>query len=149
MTQPAPPANLTSALEIAEALRPVLHRLLRELRRESQHPDVSPLQALLLASIVKHPGIGVTDLAALENVRGPTISGHIKAMESAGLVGREANDPDDRRRVGLVATKKGRDAIKAIKRNRTDWLAHQLAALSPADRRAIREAIEPLGRIVA
>lgn len=149
MNQPAPPANLTSALEIAEALRPVLHRLLRELRRESQHPDVSPLQALLLASIVKHPGIGVTDLAALENVRGPTISGHIKAMESAGLVGREANDPDDRRRVGLVATKKGRDAIKAIKRNRTDWLAHQLAALSPADRRAIREAVEPLGRIVA
>jgi DNA-binding MarR family transcriptional regulator len=149
MNQPAPPDDLTASLEIAEALRPVLHRLLRELRRESQHPEISPLQALLLASIVKHPGIGVTDLAALENVRGPTISGHIKAMESAGLVEREANDPDDRRRIGLVATKKGRDVIKAIKRNRTDWLARQLAALSTADRRAIRDAVEPLGRIVA
>jgi DNA-binding MarR family transcriptional regulator len=149
MNQPAPPDDLSTSLEIAEALRPVLHRLLRELRRESQHPEISPLQALLLASIVKHPGIGVTDLAALENVRGPTISGHIKAMESTGLVEREANDPDDRRRIGLVATKKGRDVIKAIKRNRTDWLARQLAALSAADRRAIRDAVEPLGRIVA
>ncbi|WP_322015198.1 MarR family winged helix-turn-helix transcriptional regulator [Paraburkholderia sp. J12] len=149
MNQPNPPGDLAAALEIAEALRPVLHRLLRELRRESQHPEVSPLQALLLASIIKHPGIGVTELAALENVRGPTISGHIRSMEQLGLVEREANDPEDRRRIGLVATKKARDVIKAIKRNRTDWLARRLAALSPAERHAIREAVEPLSRIVA
>lgn len=148
MNHPVPPVDPGNAVEIAEALRPVLHRLLRELRRESQHPEVSPLQALLLASIIKHPGIGVTELAALENVRGPTISGHVKTMESLGLVEREANDPDDRRRIGLVATKKARDIVKAIKRNRTDWLAGRLAALSPAERRAIRDAVEPLGRIV-
>lgn len=148
MTPPSPSADPSAAADLAEALRPVLHRLLRELRRESQHPDVSPLQALLLASLIKHPGIGVTELAALENVRGPTISGHIKTMESAGLVEREANDPDDRRRIGLVATKKARDVIRTIKRNRTDWLARRLAALSRADLQAIRNAVDPLSRLV-
>lgn len=148
MNPPSQSDDLSAAIDLAEALRPVLHRLLRELRRESQHPDVSPLQALLLASIIKHPGIGVTGLAALENVRGPTISGHIKAMENAGLVEREANDPDDLRRIGLVATKKARDVIKTIKRNRTDWLARQLAALSRADQQAIRNAVAPLSRLV-
>lgn len=147
MNQPALPGDLGAALEIAEALRPVLHRLQRELRRESQHPEVSPLQALLLASIIKHPGIGVTELAAQENVRQPTISAHVKTLESMGLVQRQANDPDDRRRVGLVATKKAHDVIRTIRRNRIDWLARRLAALAPADLRAIRNAVEPLGRI--
>jgi DNA-binding MarR family transcriptional regulator len=147
MNQPGPPVDSSTALEIAEALRPVLHRLQRELRRESQHPEVSPLQALLLASIIKHPGIGVTELAARENVRQPTISAHIKALESMGFVQRQANDPTDRRRVGLVVTKKAHDVIRTIKRNRTDWLARRLAALAPADLRAIRDAVEPLNRI--
>lgn len=148
MNQPLPPDDLAATLALAEALRPILHRLMRELRRESHHEAVSPLQALLLASIAKHPGIGVSELAALENVRGPTISGHIKAMEGMGLVERAAGDPDDRRRVGLVATKKARDIIKAIKRNRTDWLTRRLAALAPAEREAIRAALDPLSRIV-
>jgi hypothetical protein len=68
------------ALALADDLRPVLHRLYRQLRRETEdlNRGVSPLQNLLLAAIIEHPGIGVADLARIEKLRGPTISGHIK-----------------------------------------------------------------------
>ena len=137
------------ALALADELRPVLHRLYRQLRRESEdlHRGVSPLQNLLLAAIIEHPGIGVADLARIEKLRGPTISGHVKRLESAGLIARTAPLSEDKRRVGLTVTARGRGSMEAIKRRRRDWLAHQLGALSFADRRAIRKALGPLSEI--
>jgi len=147
MSVPSTSEQLDDAPALAESLRPLLHRLLRLLRHESGDLGVSPLQSLLLVAIIEQPGIGVGELARLERVRGPTISGHLKAMAEAGLVSRSAPDPDDRRRVGLVATEKGQSLIKAMKRRRTDWLAQKLARLSPKARRAIRNAIGPLSEI--
>jgi len=137
------------ALALADELRPVLHRLYRQLRRESEdlNRGVSPLQNLLLAAIIEHPGIGVADLARIEKLRGPTISGHVKRLESAGLIARAAPLSEDRRRVGLMATARGRGSIEAIKRRRRDWLAHQLGHMSFAARRAIRRALAPLSEI--
>ncbi|MBB3612311.1 MarR family transcriptional regulator [Rhizobium sp. BK602] len=139
--------ELEEAVALAEALRPALHRLYRQLRRENDEPGISPLQALLLVAILQQPGIGVAELARLENLRGPTISGHIKAMEREGLVARSAPDPEDRRRSGLIATDKGQALIQGIKRKRTDWLAAELSKLSPEARAAIRAAIGPLGEL--
>ena len=137
------------ALALADELRPVLYRLYRQLRRESEdlNRGVSPLQNLLLTAIIEHPGIGVADLARIEKLRGPTISGHVKRLESAGLIARAAPLPEDRRRVGLMATARGRGSIEAIKRRRRDWLAHQLGHMSFAARRAIRKALGPLREI--
>jgi DNA-binding MarR family transcriptional regulator len=137
------------ALALADELRPVLHRLYRQLRRESEdlNRGVSPLQNLLLAAIIEHPGIGVADLARIEKLRGPTISGHVKRLESAGLIARAAPLSEDRRRVGLVVTARGRGSIEAIKRRRRDWLAHQLGTMPFAARRAIRKALGPLSEI--
>jgi DNA-binding MarR family transcriptional regulator len=147
MTAPRGSAALKDALTLADQLRPALHRLYRKLRRESENVDTPPLQNLLLAVILEHPGIGVGDLARMENLRGPTISARINGMETAGLVARMASDPKDRRRVGLVVTEKGRTAIEALRRRRRDWLALQLTKLSPNARQAIRNAIAPLSEI--
>ena len=143
------PKHQEEARALADELRPILHRLYRQLRRESEDLDrgVSPLQNLLLAAIIEHPRIGVADLARIEKLRGPTISGHVNRLESAGLVTRAAPLSRDRRRVGLIVTPKGRASIDAIKRRRRDWLAHELGNLSIAARRTIRKAIGPLSEI--
>ncbi|NEI68380.1 MarR family transcriptional regulator [Rhizobium lusitanum] len=135
------------AYALAEALRPALHRLYRQLRRESDDAGLSPLHGLLLAAIIRQPGIGVAELARMEKLRGPTISGHVKAMERDGLIARSEPDPNDRRRNGLVATEKGQEIIRGLKQRRTDWLAAELVKLSPQQRDAIRAAIEPLMEI--
>ncbi|MEW6643829.1 MAG: MarR family transcriptional regulator [Pseudomonadota bacterium] len=148
MTPVRSPDDLDDARALAEALRPLLHRLIRQLRRESGDFGVSLLQLQLLIAIVKNPGIGTAELARQEQVRGPTMSGHIKAMEAAGLVSRTAPAPDDRRRVGLIATDKGRNLLKVMKRRRTDWLAQKLGDLPREARRAVRDAIGPLSELV-
>ncbi|MFS8048432.1 MarR family winged helix-turn-helix transcriptional regulator [Rhizobium sp. BR 314] len=139
--------GLEEAHALAEALRPALHRLYRQLRRESDDPGLSPLHALLLVAVTRQPGIGVAELARMEKLRGPTISGHVKAMERDGLIIRSAPDPSDRRRNGLIATEKGQELIKSLKQKRTDWLASELVKLSADQRAAIRAAIAPLEEI--
>ena len=140
-----PADDLSAATELAEALRLTLRRLIREFRRESHDLGFSKLQLLLLASVCERPGVGVGELARLENLRGPTVSAQIKGLEAAGVVERAAPSPEDRRRVGLVATEKGQAVIEALRRNRTDWLTRRIAELSPEARRAIGEALGPLG----
>ncbi|MBB2200518.1 MarR family winged helix-turn-helix transcriptional regulator [Gluconacetobacter tumulisoli] len=145
-TVPTAPASLDDAADLAETLRPVLHRLYRRLRREGGETGISPLQTLLLAVVMDHPGIGVAELARRENLRGPTISAHVKSLVAGGLLDR-APSLQDRRRAGLAITPQGLAVIAALRRRRTDWLAGALARLSPDARQAIRAAAAPLAEI--
>lgn len=134
---------------VSEELRLVLKRLVREMRREaSEHGgDVPLVQYMLLSIILEQPGIGVAELARMENVRTATMSGHIKAMEAAGLVQRSAPDPEDRRRSGLQATVLGTQRIEALRDQRRDWMSRRIARLTPAQLAALEAAIEPLNEI--
>lgn len=139
--KPSPPAEVVA---LAEALRPVVLRLSRHLRRQSQSLGLSPLDSMILGVILKMDGIGVSELADFEQMSRPTMSAHVKRLEAAGYVARKAPDPEDKRRVGLSVTPKARKALDAVRRRRNDWLAQQLAALSPEQRAALQTAIAPL-----
>jgi DNA-binding MarR family transcriptional regulator len=141
----APTAPDIAAL--AEGLRPALLRLSRKLRKESQRFGISPLDAMLLGWVKRREGIGVSELADLEQMSRPTMSSHVKRLEQAGWIARQAPDSADKRRVGLVITPAGRRAIDAVRRQRNDWLASRLASLTPEAREALRAAIGPLSQI--
>ena len=141
-----PPIS-TEARLLAEELRTPLRRIYRQLRRDAHDDGIPPLRKQLLIAIIDQPGIGVGDLARQENLRSPTISGHINAMVVAGLVERTEPASGDRRRVGLVATARGNDAIDAHRKRRTDRLAQALANLPPESRNAIRAAIPALNEL--
>ena len=145
----SPPRTPPDIAALAEALRPVLLRLSRQLRRESQSIGLSPLDAMLLGGIKKHDGIGVSDLADHEQMSRPTMSAHVKRLEAAGWIARQAPDSDDKRRVGLTLTPAGRKALDAVRRRRNDWLARQLAGLTPEARAALTAAIAPLEQMIA
>jgi DNA-binding MarR family transcriptional regulator len=132
---------------LAEALRPALLRLTRQLRKESQRLGMSPLDAMLLGLVKHREGIGVSELADLEQMSRPTMSSHVKRLEQAGWIARQAPDSADKRRVGLVISPAGRRALEAVRRQRNDWLARRLTDLSPEAREAIRAAIGPLAQI--
>jgi DNA-binding MarR family transcriptional regulator len=133
--------------DLAEALRPLLLRLSRRLRRESHRLGVSPFDASLLASVRQHPGVGVCELADREQITRPTMSVHVKRLEAAGWLARQAPDADDKRRIGLVVTEAGEAALEAVRRHRNDWLAARLEALSPEGRALLMDAIGPLARL--
>jgi DNA-binding MarR family transcriptional regulator len=143
--QPDPPADDVHAL--VEGLRPVLLRLSRLVRRESQSLGLSPLDAMILGAVKKHAGIGLSDLAEHEQMSRPTMSAHVKRLEAAGWLVRQAPASEDKRRIGLALTPKGRKALDAVRRRRNDWLAGRLSTLSPEARAAIAAAIGPLEQI--
>jgi DNA-binding MarR family transcriptional regulator len=142
-----PPHPSSDVRALAEALRPALLRLSRKLRRESQALGLSPLDAMLLGAVRKKPGVGVSELADFERMSRPSMSAHVKRLEAAGWIVRQAPDSDDRRRVGLSLTPSGAKALDAVRRRRNDWLARHLSALSPRDREALAAAIGALEQI--
>ena len=134
-------------IALAEALRPGLLRVSRLLRREAQKAGVSAVDAQLLGYISKHPGVGGGELADAEQMSAPSMSAHLKRLEAAGWIGREPPRADDRRRVGLRVTAAGEAALLAIRRQRNEWLAARLAALTAKERRALAAAGGPLRRL--
>lgn len=130
--------------DLAEALRPALLRVSRQLRQEAQRAGASALDAQLLGAIKKNPGIGLSELAEREQMAKPSMSSHVKRLELAGWVIKAGPDCEDRRRVGLNLTKDGLKALEAIRRERNEWLASRLAGLSAEDRAALAAALPAL-----
>lgn len=138
-----PTITQDNALALAEKLRPALLRVSRRLRQEAQRLGASALDAMLLAHIKRTPGIGVSEMADLEHMSKPSMSGHVKRLEAAGWIVR-VGDEQDGRRSGLTLTAEGVKQMAAIRQLRNDWLAARLNRLPPAQRQQLEDAIEPL-----
>jgi DNA-binding MarR family transcriptional regulator len=145
MTTPQPDRST----RLAEDLRDAIKLLVREIRRdaERQTSGLSLMQAMLLGAISHQPGIGVAELARMKDVRTPTMSAQVKALEEAGLLARGAPDPQDRRRSGLQLTAAGQAITDEMHAQRLDWLVRRVHRLDAAQLDALAAAIEPLKMI--
>jgi DNA-binding MarR family transcriptional regulator len=141
------PIPRTDTVAIADALRPALLRLGRELRREARAVGISPEQVALLVAIKYTPGIGIRSLAAQERISPPALTKHVDRLERDGLVARTPS-PDDGRRIGLALTEEGQRVLRRVRSRRTAWLATRLRGLSDEDLAAVEAAIEPLSRML-
>src|ERR671918_1238587 len=125
---------------VADDLRPVLLRLARELRKETEQLGVTARQSTLLWLVKRSPGLSLAGLAAEEGISPPALSGHVDRLERAGLLVRERST-EDRRRVGLRLTDEGVKLMRRIRARRTTWLAERLNDLEPGQLAAIDTAI--------
>jgi DNA-binding MarR family transcriptional regulator len=135
--------TIADPVELANDLRPILLRLSRELRKETEDLGVTGRQVTLLWLIRNHPGLSLRELAAEERISAPALSGHVDRLEKAGLIER-ARDDADRRRVGLTLTEEGAKLLKRVRARRTSWLADRLKGLEPEELEAVEAALEPL-----
>ncbi len=136
-----------SAETIAAELRPVLLRLARELRKETEQLGITARQATLLWLVKRSPGLSLAELASEEGISAPAMSGHVDRLERAGLIERVRSE-DDRRRVGLRLTEDGLRLLRRVRARRTSWLADRLGALEPAELDAVEAALPALTRLV-
>lgn len=145
---PSPAADDVEALALAEQLRAPLLRLTRRMRQEASPDGLSPQDVVFLANIAAAPGVGVCDLADIEQISRPTMSHHVKRLETAGWIVREDHAADGRRQ-GLHLTPAATSELEAVRRRRTDWLATRLARLPEPSRRALAQAAGPLLELMA
>jgi DNA-binding MarR family transcriptional regulator len=138
---------ISDPVTVANELRPVLLRLARELRKETEQLGITSRQGTLLWLIRLNPGLSLRQLAAEEGISAPALSGHVDRLENAGLIAR-VRDEQDRRRVGLTLTEDGERLLRRLRARRTTWLAERLRGLDENDVAAIEAAIEPLARLL-
>jgi DNA-binding MarR family transcriptional regulator len=136
-----------SAELVADELRPVLLRLARELRKETEPLGVTARQATLLWLVKRSPGLSLAELAAEEGISPPALSGHVDRLERAGLLER-VRSTEDRRRVGLRLTDDGVKLMRRIRARRTTWLAERLQRLDPAELEAVGAAMPALQHLL-
>lgn len=140
-----PPAG---AVELADRLHSAAIRLLRRLRRQDEASGLSAPRLSALSVLVFAGPRSLGELAAAEQVRPPTMTRLVAALEAEGLVARAA-DPADARRVLLAATARGRRLLQAGRARRVEALARGLAVLPAAERALLARAAELLAGLAA
>ncbi len=142
-------ATSVKTVKLAADLRPSILRLSRHLRREALRGGSSSLDAQLLGTLREEPGLGVSELADMEQMSRPAMSAHVKRLMQLGYVQREGAKADsDRRRIGLTVTRSGTQYLRTVSERRADWLAERLAELGSEERSALDRAAKSLRLIL-
>ena len=133
--------------ELADRLHSAAIHLLRRLRREDDASGLAAPQLSALSVIVFAGPITLGALADAEQVRPPTITKLVAALEEQGLVDRET-DAGDRRIVRVRATTRGARLLNEGRQRRVASLAASLAALPAAERQQLARALPIVEKIV-
>ena len=132
---------------VASDLRPVLLRLARELRKETEQLGITARQATLLWLVKRSPGLSLAELAAEEGISPPALSGHVDRLERAGLLQRvrsQRRPPPSRAR----AHEEGARLLRRVRARRTTWLTSGSRDLDPKELEAIEAAVPALQRLL-
>ena len=129
-----------------EELAGCLERLVGWLRRSTAIPGYSVTSRLTLTRLHADGPARISDLARLEGVTQPAMTGLVNRLEGEGLV-RRTVDPTDARAALVELTEAGRAFVEARRAERVRVLSARVERLSDADRRAILDALPALDRL--
>lgn len=124
---------------LADELHSAAIHLMRKLRREDTATGLSPARLSALSVIAFGGPMRISDLARAEQVKTPTITPIVAALERDGLIGRDADVRDARASI-LRATSKGRKLMAEGRARRVATLAAELRELTAKDRQVLRRA---------
>ncbi len=139
-------ANDTEA--VADRLHSAAIHLLRRLRQSDKASGVSSARLSALSALVFGGPLTIGELARAEQVRPPTMTRLVQALEAEGYV-RRTPDAIDKRVVRLFATAKARTLLEKGRRRRIDSMLQLMRTLSDDDLRKLGQAarlIENLAR---
>jgi DNA-binding MarR family transcriptional regulator len=136
----------SGAEDIANRLHSAAIHLLRRLRQEDTASGLSAPKLSALSVIVFGGPISISDLAAAEQVRTPTISLVVRSLEEEGLVER-VRDAKDKRVQRLAATPKGRKLLHEGQLRRVRRLVKDVNAISSTDRKKLRDAVDIIEKV--
>jgi DNA-binding MarR family transcriptional regulator len=136
-------AKLNKVEELADRLHSAAIHLLRQVRVQDSASGLAPARLSALSVLVFGGAMSLNALAKAEQVRPPTMSRIVDALESEGLVRRTVNQ-QDRRAVVLEATEKGTAILWQGRKRRVKFLAKHLSRLNKEEREMIDDAIKAI-----
>jgi DNA-binding MarR family transcriptional regulator len=133
-------AKLNKIEDLADRLHSTAIHLLRQVRVQDAATGLAPARLSALSVLVFGGAMSLNKLAQAEQVRPPTMSRIVDALESEGLIRRTVNS-QDRRAIVLEATEKGAAILWQGRKRRVKFLAKHLSRLSEDERKNIDDAI--------
>lgn len=142
-------ANLTKeAIDLADCLHSAAIHLLRAVRIEDRESGIGPAQLSALSVLVFGGSMSLSQLAAAEQVKPPTMVRIVQSLEEQKLV-RTRADKADRRRLLIAATPKGRALMMRARSRRVEALAAALSRLGVDEQTHLRSALGVLRQVQA
>lgn len=132
----------------ADRLHSAAIHLLRKLRREDSKTGLSAPRLSALSVVVFGGPLTLGELANAEQVRPPTMTRLVSALEDEGLVTREP-DTDDGRLTRIRATPRGRSVLLKGRARRVAALAAEVRALGREDREVLERAVTILQDVIS
>jgi DNA-binding MarR family transcriptional regulator len=114
--------------QVADMLHGAAIRLLRYVRKEDTASGITGAQLSVLSVLAYGGPQTLGALAAAEQVKPPTMSQLVSALERLGLVARK---PLDRRSIEISVTRKGARLLEAGRRRRLARLMRAIGTLPP------------------
>jgi len=136
------------AERLADRLHSAAIHLLRRLRKEDAKAGLSAPRLSALSVVVFAGPVTLGELAHAEQVRPPTMTRLVSALEDDGLVARET-DPNDGRLTRIRATPKGRALLLRGRARRVQALTAEVRALATEERQALARAVATLEGVIA
>lgn len=134
------------ARDVADRLHSAAVRLIRGLRRVDVASGLGPARLSALSVLVFADAPTLGELAAIEQVRPPTMTRIVQGLEADGLVLRRP-DPNDGRKSRLRPTRKGRRLMLLARDRRVALLRTRLDRLGAAEHATLERAVAILERL--
>jgi len=135
------------SVELADALHSAAIHLLRRVRTRDRASGVGPAQLSALSVLVFGGSMSLGELAAAEQVRPPTMVRIVRALAEESLASTEP-DKQDRRKLVISATARGREVMLLARKRRVRALAEPIAAISAHEREQLRGAVEIIQQLI-
>jgi DNA-binding MarR family transcriptional regulator len=130
-----------------DAFRHIVHAL--RAGGDGEHrTGLSSAQLFALQQIAEHPEASINDIAALTFTHQSSVSVVIQRLVRHRLVAKQASS-DDRRRLRLAVTAKGRHVLRRAPIAVPEHLVGAISALPTGDRRALAHSLSEIARLVA
>jgi DNA-binding MarR family transcriptional regulator len=136
--------------ELAGGLQRALSNVFAVLRRVGPPVlggELTMAQLSILLTLLDHGPMRMTELAARERVRTPTVTVAVTRLEKVGRVMR-ADDPADGRAVIVEITPQGRDEHRLALEGRCAAMSQLLNGLGDDERQCLARALGPLQQLV-
>ncbi|HUB60914.1 MAG TPA: MarR family transcriptional regulator [Puia sp.] len=136
-------------IEVAAALRTVIHRVVKLLRRKVHtESEFSLTERSVMGSLYHQGELPPSTLAQLEKVTTQSMSQIINHLYELGMI-RKTPSGEDKRMVLLSLTPAGRAYAEDIRQRKQEWLANALQQKVTAEEKdVLMEAMKILIRII-
>jgi DNA-binding MarR family transcriptional regulator len=136
-------------MEIAAALRTVIHRLVKLLRRQTHEKgSFSLTERSVMGSLYQLGEQPPSTLAQLEKVTSQSMSQIINNLDEAGMISKTPSGAD-KRKVLLSLSPAGRAYVEDARDRKQEWLAHALQEkVNDKEKEVLMEALKILIKII-